>query len=54
LLKKVAHIRNLGFKFQQGQKIFLFSQMSTPALRTKLPHIQGVPVFFPEGKAADV
>jgi len=46
--------KNLRFKFWKGQNIFLFSQMSTPALRTRLPHIQGVPVFFPEFKAAEV
>jgi len=28
--------------------------MSTPAQGTRLPHIQGVPVFFPEGKVGEV
>jgi hypothetical protein len=39
------------FKSSQGQDIFLFSETTTPAVGpTQLP-TQGVPVFFPEGKA---
>ena len=36
-----------GFESRQAQKIFLFSEKSSPALRYSKPPIQYVPVFYP-------
>jgi hypothetical protein len=37
------HDGHLGFNFEQGQEIFLYSTASTLALRVTLPHFLWVP-----------
>jgi len=46
-------VDNLGFEPQHGKEIFLFYKTTRPALGPTQPHIQWVPEFFEEGKAAE-
>ena len=51
-LHLLTGLEGLGFESRYGQGTFPFSKTSKPALGPSQPHLQWVPGYFPEGKAA--